>query len=164
MLQKLQKNRNVLVLLVLVLILACGWITREWVHAQERAKLLSSQTLNLSDVKLQEFAFEGTPRGKVAVYYDGQTAGTRNFQVGQFRLRAGTEPHPIHTHAEEELLIVTKGKGEISCDGKVTKVGPGAIMYTSPHAPHGITNTGKDELVFYWVKWIGVPTRIESGK
>ena len=47
------------------------------------------------------------------------------------------------------------GTGEIFCDGKTTKVGPGSVMYTTPNAPHGITNTGKEPIVFYFVKWEG---------
>ncbi|MBY0522036.1 MAG: cupin domain-containing protein [Gemmataceae bacterium] len=75
--------------------------------------------------------------------------------VGQFRLKPGLEPHPIHKHPEEEIMIVTGGTGEISCDGKTAKVGAGSVMYTAPNAPHGIKNTGTDVLTFYFVKWIG---------
>ena len=27
------------------------------------------------------------------------------------------------------------------------------MMYTTPNAPHGITNTGSEPVVFYYVKW-----------
>lgn len=141
---------------ILAVSLALGWAQRERTFAEEKAKLLASQTLNMADVKFKEFVFEGKPRGEIGVYFDGETAGTRNFVVGQLRLKPGEEPHPIHKHLEEEILIVTTGKGEISCDGKTTKVGPGSIMYTGPNAPHGIKNTGEDVLTFYWVKWTGV--------
>ncbi len=143
----------------LALLLAGGWAFREWVHAGERIQFEKSRTINLANIKLEDAVYEGTPRGKVGLYINGQTAGTRNFVVGQFRLRPGMEPHPIHTHPEEEILIVTQGKGIISCNGKKTKVGPGSIMFTEPNVPHGIENTGKEELEFYFVKWIGVPTR-----
>src|SRR5208282_4803407 len=99
--------------------------------------------------------WEGKPVGQLAVYYNGDTAGTRNFASGRFVLNPGAEPHPIHQHPEEEILIVASGKGEIHCDGKTTEVGPGAIMYTTPNAKHGIRNTGKEPLTFYWVKWTG---------
>ena len=138
------------------LVLATGWGLRERAFADEKAKQLASRTVNLSDIKLKEFVFAEKPRGEVGVYFDGETAGTRNFAVGQFRLKPGEEQHPIHQHPEEEIMIVTSGKGEISCDGKKTAVAPGSIMYTSPNAPHGIKNTGNDVLTFYFVKWIGV--------
>jgi mannose-6-phosphate isomerase-like protein (cupin superfamily) len=141
---------------VVALILASGWAVREYGHAQEKAKYLASGTLTADQVKVQEATFEGKPTGKLAVYYDGNTPGTRNFVSGRFELRPGTEPHPPHVHAEEEILIVASGKGEIFCDGKTTPVGPGTIMYTAPNVSHSIKNTGSDTLVFYWVKWIGV--------
>lgn len=136
-------------------ILAVSWGWRERSFAAERASLLASRTVNLADVALKEYQYEGKPRGEIAIYLDGDTAGTRKFVVGQFRLKPGEEPHPIHQHPEEEILIVTGGKGEISCVGKTTKVGAGSVMYTSPDAPHGIKNTGDDLLTFYFVKFIG---------
>ena len=52
-------------------------------------------------------------------------------------------------------MIIESGHGEIFCDGKTTKIGPGSVMYTTPNAPHGITNTGSEPIVFYYVKWEG---------
>ena len=34
-------------------------------------------------------------------------------------------------------------------------VGPGAMMYCAGNVIHGITNTGKVPLTFYWSKWLG---------
>ena len=42
----------------------------------------------------------------------------------------------------------------IECDGKTTQVGPGAVMYCAGNILHGITNTGKVPLTFYWSKWM----------
>src|SRR4051812_31635326 len=118
-------RRNVLVtgLAAVAVVLAAGWGLRERAFAQEKAKLLESRTVNLADVKMQDYTYENKLVGEVGIYQQGQTAGTRDFVVGQFRLKAGEEPHPIHKHAEEEVLIVTGGRGELTCDGKVTKVG-----------------------------------------
>lgn len=160
MLAELLRNHKGTIAATLVALgLGLGWAAREQVHAEEKAKLVKAQTVNLADIKMKEIVFEGRPRGEVGIYVDGETAGTRNFVVGQARLKPGEEPHPIHTHPEEEVLIVTTGKGEISCDGKKTNIGPGSVMYTGPNAPHGIKNTGTDALTFYFVKWIGVETR-----
>ena len=69
-------------------------------------------------------------------------------------LDPGASPHPPHRHPEEEFLIISEGTGVIECEGKTTEVGPGAIMYCASNALHGITNTGKVPLTFYWSKWI----------
>src|SRR5262245_38210021 len=149
--QSAMTNKGTILATVLVLILGTGWASREYAHAQEKAKLLQSQTVNLADIKLKEFVFEGKPRGEIGIYCEGETAGTRNFVVGQFRLKPGEEPHPIHTHPEEEILIVTTGKGEISCDGKKTSVGAGSAMYTGPNARHGTRNSRNGTTTFYIV-------------
>jgi quercetin dioxygenase-like cupin family protein len=138
------------------LALAAGWGLRERAFAEEKAKLLESQTVNLADAGLKDYTYEKDVRGRIALYLKGQTAGTRDFVVGQLQLNPGLEPHPIHKHPEEEVLIVASGKGEISCDGKTTKVGAGSVMYTAPNAPHGIKNTGDEVLTFYFVKFTGV--------
>ena len=51
-------------------------------------------------------------------------------------------------------MIVSEGTGEIVCGDKTTQVGPGAIMYCAGNVLHGITNTGKIPLTFYWSKWL----------
>ena len=43
--------------------------------------------------------------------------------------------------------------GEITVEGKVTKVGPGTMMYCAAGRLHGIVNTGKVPLLFYFYKW-----------
>ena len=52
-----------------------------------------------------------------------------------------------------QRALVTGGTGEISVDGKITKVGPGAMMYCGAGTVHGIVNTGKQPLLFYYYKW-----------
>ena len=34
------------------------------------------------------------------------------------------------------------------------QVGPGAIMYCAGNTIHGIINTGKVPMTFYWSKWL----------
>lgn len=152
-----RKNKGTTLASFLALALGLGWATREYLHAEE-ARLLKAQTLKLGDLKTQPIIFDGTRRGDLAIYLQGETPSARSFVVGQARIDSGKEPHPIHTHPDEEVLIVTAGKGEIVCDGKKTDIGPGAVMYTSPNAPHGIKNTGADPLTFYFVKWVGAET------
>jgi quercetin dioxygenase-like cupin family protein len=50
-------------------------------------------------------------------------------------------------------MVVTEGAGEISVEGKVTKVAAGSSMYCAANKLHGIVNTGKAPLLFYYFKW-----------
>ena len=91
---------------------------------------------------------------RVFVHYNGPTDQLQVMCTGMAVVDPGASPHPPHRHPEEEFLIVADGTGEIDCDGKVTQVGPGAIMYCAGNTLHGIVNTGKVPLTFYWSKWM----------
>ena len=91
---------------------------------------------------------------RVFTHYNGPTDELSGLCAGMCVLDPGSSPHPPHQHPEEEFMIVASGSGEIFCDGKTTKVGPGSVMYTTPNAPHGIVNTGDKPLTFYFVKWV----------
>ena len=90
----------------------------------------------------------------VFTHYNGPTDLLTGMVAGMCVLDPGSTPHPPHQHPEEEFMIVASGTGEIECAGKITKVGPGAMMYCAGNTVHGITNTGKLPMVFYWQKWL----------
>jgi mannose-6-phosphate isomerase-like protein (cupin superfamily) len=138
---------------LVALALASGWATREVAFARERAPQVSSQTVTLDRVTMSEATDKGKPTGKIGVYVEGDTPASANFVTGRFVIDPGKTPHAPHTHVEEEVMIVENGTGEIFCDGKTTKIGPGSVMFTVPNAPHNITNTGATPLTFYYVKW-----------
>jgi mannose-6-phosphate isomerase-like protein (cupin superfamily) len=90
----------------------------------------------------------------VFIHYNGPTEQLDGICACMAILAPGASPHPPHRHPEEEFLIVSDGTGEIECDGKTVQVEPGAIMYCAGNTLHGITNTGKTPMTFYWSKWI----------
>ena len=93
------------------------------------------------------------PFGEHRVYFDGATDQLKAMTAGSVRLNPGAAPHPPHQHDEEEFLLITEGSGEISIEGKVTKVQPGAMMYCGAGRVHGIVNTGKVPMTFFYSKW-----------
>jgi quercetin dioxygenase-like cupin family protein len=94
------------------------------------------------------------PGCTVFIHYNGPTDQLSGVCAGMATLEPGASPHPPHRHPEEEFLIVADGTGIIECDGKVTQVGPGAMMYCAGNTLHGITNTGPTPMTFYWSKWL----------
>ena len=94
------------------------------------------------------------PFGVQHIYYQGATNDLQVFEGGSLRLRSGMEPHPPHKHPEEEILLVAEGSGEIYVEGETTEVQAGAMMYTNANELHGIKNTGSQDLVFYYFKWL----------
>jgi len=109
---------------------------------------LPNVTLNAKDVKVQN-----NPFGELRIYFDGPTDQLRSMTAGSLLLNAGATPHPPHSHPEEEFMVITEGTGELFCDGKTVKVGPGSMMYCGANQAHGILNTGKKPLLFFFYKW-----------
>ena len=93
------------------------------------------------------------PFGELRIYFEGSTDQLKSITAGSLRLKAGATPHPPHTHPEEEFMVITEGSGEVSIAGQVTRVGPGSMMYCAGNKLHGIVNTGKSPLLFYFYKW-----------
>ena len=143
---------------LLALALGLGWSARERAFAREKDELLRSGTLTVDQVEMIDQEFRGEVVGHLGVYFQGDTPASTKFVAGRFVLEPGKTNHLPHTHVEEEVLIVESGEGEIFCDGKTTKVGPGTIMYTTPNVPHGIKSTGSTPLTFAFVKWAGKET------
>ena len=127
--------------------------------AEKTANVVSAETATakLPDGVVALDALDGEFQSgcRVFVHYNGPTDQLNGMCTGMAVLDPGVSPHPPHRHPEEEFLIVSEGTGEIECDGKTTQVGPGAIMYCAGNVLHGIVNTGKVPMTFYWSKWLG---------
>ncbi len=92
--------------------------------------------------------------GDQRVYLDGSTEQLKALSVGSLQLKGGQSPHPPHAHPEEEILLVADGRCEISIGDKITKAGPGCVMYVGANHVHGITNTSNAPMTFYYIKWV----------
>jgi mannose-6-phosphate isomerase-like protein (cupin superfamily) len=112
------------------------------------AAKIPNETKDAAKAKVTKEAF-----GDLCIYWEGATDQIKSMTAGSLRLKAGMSPHPPHTHAEEEFMVITEGTGDITVEGKVTKVGPGTMMYCAANKLHGIVNTGKTALLFYFYKW-----------
>ena len=105
-------------------------------------------------IAFERLTAEGDAPGAAAwVHYNGPTDQLATMCTGMAVLDPGASPHPPHQHPEEEFLIVAIGTGVIEVGGKLTHVGPGAIMYCGANVMHGVTNTGSTPMTFYWSKW-----------
>jgi quercetin dioxygenase-like cupin family protein len=93
------------------------------------------------------------PFGDLRVYFSGSTDQLSVLEAGSLELKPGMTPHPPHQHPEEEIMIITEGAGEISMNGKISKCAAGSMMFCAAEHMHGIVNTGKTTLTFYYFKW-----------
>jgi mannose-6-phosphate isomerase-like protein (cupin superfamily) len=93
------------------------------------------------------------PFGDQRVFFEGPTGQIKSMTAGSLQLKPGMSPHAPHRHEEEEFMIITEGTGEIVVEGKKFPVSSGSMMYCESNRLHGIVNTGKVPLLFYYYKW-----------
>ena len=93
-------------------------------------------------------------------YGGTSTYGTENMLTALADVLPGKSAHPAHRHAGEEFLLITRGTGVWSLEGKQIEANPGDLLYVSPWEMHGLVNTGKDTLTFFVIRWEnkGVPS------
>jgi len=117
--------------------------------AQPAAAKLPDQVRGFAEAEKLEHPF-----GVQHIHFQGPTDMLSNLEGGSLALKPGMEPHPPHQHPDEEIMLVCEGTGEISVEGEATQVGPGSMMYTAANKLHGVMNTGTEDLLFYYFKWV----------
>jgi (S)-ureidoglycine aminohydrolase len=96
---------------------------------------------------------------------EGKTFALEYFEIHASTLEPGKAPHPPHTHADqEELMIVKEGQVKITIAGQSKILGPGSIAFAMPGDEHGIENAGKTQATYYILKYKGRSPNIERGK
>jgi (S)-ureidoglycine aminohydrolase len=96
---------------------------------------------------------------------EGKTFALEYFEIHASTLEPGKAPHPPHTHADqEELIIVKEGQVKVTISGQSKIVGPGSIAFAMPGDEHGIENAGKTQATYYILKYKGRSPNIERGK
>ncbi|TMI68900.1 MAG: cupin domain-containing protein [Bacteroidetes bacterium] len=97
---------------------------------------------------------------------EGSTTSLVHFEVHATSIQPGKAPHPPHTHAdEEELIIVKEGQVKITINGVSNTLGPGSVAYAIPLEEHGIVNTGNTQATYYILKYKSrLPMELERAK
>jgi len=123
-----------------------GWSPARAADPQPRP--LKSGIVSFDDAKATKADW-----GELRRYFGGETAGTKNVLTAVAIIKPGKAIHRAHRHAEEEYLILAEGSGTWSLDGKEFPAKRGDILYVEPWVYHGLTNTGKEQLIFVVVRF-----------
>jgi ketosteroid isomerase-like protein/quercetin dioxygenase-like cupin family protein len=81
------------------------------------------------------------------------TATLDELEIHVTALPAGKTTHAPHTHANEELIVIREGTLDAYQNGKVTRVGPGSLLFMGSNEPHNVTNVGTTTAVYHVVNW-----------
>lgn len=56
--------------------------------------------------------------------------------IVHYRFQPGAR-FPIHSHAEEQVVVVLSGSGHFRAGAETLRLGPGDLCHVEPHLPHG---------------------------
>ena len=66
---------------------------------------------------------------------------------------------PVHYHDCEEVIIVLRGSGQLSIDGKVIEFGPNSTLIIPPDIVHQLANSGTEEILLI-ASFSSTPTKV----
>ena len=56
----------------------------------------------------------------------------------------------VHTHDDQDkFYMVLEGSGSFTIGEEITEVGPGHVLWAAAGVPHGVQNTGSEQLVVF---------------
>ncbi len=124
-----------------------------------RLYLAAMKTVNINEIKEEPWQ---SPGGKYAAHFKGisialgrdpvslDLAKRHPFDLEWTRVPPGKHNFPYHAHsAAWELYLVISGKGTVRDKDGTSKVAAGDAFIFGPDEPHQITNSGKEDLVYY---------------
>lgn len=89
---------------------------------------------------------------------DGSTVTLANLESHITTLNAGETPHAPHRHADEEIVIVREGTLEVTIEGRVTRAGPGSIVFVGANDMHGWRNVASTRASYHVVRVVTAET------
>jgi quercetin dioxygenase-like cupin family protein len=90
--------------------------------------------------------------------FKGSTADLVTLSCHASVLASDHAPHPPHTHAEEELLLLLAGEAELVLpDRGTTLLRPGEFVYYPTGFAHTLRTTSTEPATYAMLKWRGEP-------
>jgi quercetin dioxygenase-like cupin family protein len=90
---------------------------------------------------IQQFTIPGLLHQTLA----SQRDGLKGMEVWMNTIEPGGET-PVHYHDCEEVIVILRGSGRASIEGKNTDYGPNSTLIIAPEVVHQIVNTGNEEM------------------
>src|ERR671922_2420504 len=92
---------------------------------------ITMPVIDIKDVK-EEFV---TPQHSSAF---GRLITGSSIELGLLRYRAG-EGAKEHSHPQEQILLLLKGRARATLGGEKMEIGPGQALHIPPNVPHSLS-------------------------
>ena len=107
------------------------------VQAPAQTAAMPSKTFRYEDLPVKENA-----ENRQRAVFKGETHTGFSVELHETELAPGKAPHPPHSHAHEEMIVIREGTMEVTIAGKVSQLGPGSVAWVASNEHHGWRNVG----------------------
>jgi len=114
---------------------------------------LSVETQKSVIISQSDVSVDSADWGRFFPYFTQDTAALKPVLVGVAKLKAGEEVHPPHRHADEEYMMITRGRGEWYLNGETRRAKKGDILFARPWDYHGVKAADDTPLEFVVFKY-----------
>ncbi len=119
----------------------------------ETSKVVENTAPASSIVSAETVDIAANDWGEFLPYFTEDTHALSPVLVGVARIMPGSQIHPPHRHADEEYLMVTKGRGTWSLNGVESVAKEGDILFARSWDYHGIRAAHDSPLEFVVFKY-----------
>ena len=92
-------------------------------------------------------------KGSLRSFFNRPTATCSKLEMHVTTLNEGLASHAPHTHPEEEIIIILKGKARMNIDNKFYDTSPSAVIFLASGIPHALQNSGKGQVEYFAFQW-----------
>jgi len=93
--------------------------------------------------------------GSFFPYFTDETHVLKPVLVGVAKISPGQQIHPPHRHADEEYMMITKGRGTWYLNGKESPAKEGDILFARAWDYHGVKAADDSPIEFVVFKYSG---------
>jgi quercetin dioxygenase-like cupin family protein len=99
--------------------------------------------------KWEDLKVKPTGNGERRDVTDRPSATFEVFESHITTLLPGRMSHAPHQHAREELIILRDGTLDVSLNGKISRAGPGSVLFFASNDFHNVTNVGDTPATYF---------------
>ena len=121
--------------------------------AASESKVMGSMALDWNEVPVQQEEVRA-----VRQFFRAPTVTLDELELHVTTLPAGATSHAPHKHPNEELVIIKEGTVEVLVDGKMKRVGPGAVVFNASNEMHSLLNVGDGPATYHVINWTTAAT------
>ena len=111
----------------------------------------AKQALPAKVYKYSDLPVKQNGKNQTRAVLDGLTHLKDPVEVHITQLGPGEQPHGPHSHAHEEMVMLSKGELDVTISGKTTRIGPGSVGYVASGLVHGWKNPGTEPAEYFVV-------------